>query len=225
VLPAEFRTGDFSRLLTEQGIQLYNPLTTDAQGNRQPFPNNQIPLSQFNPAARNLFNSPDLYPLPINSGLRFNQTNTQSTYIKSDQGDVKLDWKPSDNDYVNTRYSKGRQDRPTINTFPLIYNQFDMAPFQAGVVNWTRTIRPTIVNELRVGVNNILYNTGGEDKGLGNIAQTLGIAGVPNGTWKYASLRTASRGTWAAPISARRPCSPTPLTTTPITSPLSAAGT
>ena len=181
MIPAEFRTGDFSRLLTEQGIQLYNPLTTDAAGNRQPFPNNQIPLSLFNPSARTLFNSPDLYPLPTNSALRFNQTNVESTYLKSDQGDIKLDWKPSDEDYVNARYSKGRQDRPTINTFPLIYNQFDMAPFQAGVVNWTRTIRPTIVNELRVGVNNILYNTGGEDKGLGNIAQTLGIAGVPTG--------------------------------------------
>jgi len=69
VIPAEFRQGDFSRLLTENGIQLYNPLTTDAQGNRQPFPNNQIPVGMINPAARDLFNSPDLYPLPLNFGL------------------------------------------------------------------------------------------------------------------------------------------------------------
>jgi hypothetical protein len=40
--PAE-RQGDFSQLLTEQGIQLYNPFQLDASGNRTPFPNNQIP--------------------------------------------------------------------------------------------------------------------------------------------------------------------------------------
>ena len=32
------RQGDFSQLLTEQGIQLYNPFQLDANGNRTPFP-------------------------------------------------------------------------------------------------------------------------------------------------------------------------------------------
>jgi hypothetical protein len=181
VIPAEFRQGDFSRLLAENNIQLYNPLTTDAQGIRQPFPNNQVPLAMFNPVARNLFNSPDLYPLPLNSGLRFNQINTSSSYLKSDQGDIKLDWKPSDADFLTARYSNGRQDTPGVSTFPLFYNSFNIAPFQAGVVNWTRTLTPTVVNELRIGVNNIMLNNGGEDKGLGALAQKLGIAGVQDG--------------------------------------------
>ncbi len=181
VIPAAFRQGDFSRLLSEKGIQLYNPYTTDPNGVRQPFPNNQIPQSLMNSVARNLFNSPDLYPLPINNGLDNNQINVASSYIKTDQGDIKLDYKPADKDYFTARYSNGRQDQPGTNAFPLLYNTFNIAPFQAGVINWTRTVNPNLVNEFRFGVNNIMLNNGGEDKGLGNLAQKLGIQGVPFG--------------------------------------------
>jgi hypothetical protein len=182
VVPAEFRNGDFSRLLTENNVQLYDPYSTDATtGVRLPFPNNQIPQNLMNPVAKNLFASTDLYPQPTNSGLRYNMINVGSSYIKSDQGDVKLDWKPTDKDFFTARYSNGRQDTPGTNTFPLYYNSFNIAPFQAGVANWTRTISPAVVNEARIGVNNIMLNNGGEDKGLGNVAQKLGIAGVPTG--------------------------------------------
>ncbi len=58
------RQGDFSRLLTERGIQLYNPFQVDANGNRAPFPNNQIPVTQIDPVAKALFADTKLYPLP-----------------------------------------------------------------------------------------------------------------------------------------------------------------
>jgi TonB dependent receptor len=45
-----FRQGDFSALLA-QGIQLYDPYTVDASGNRKPYPNNQIPTAEFSKAA------------------------------------------------------------------------------------------------------------------------------------------------------------------------------
>ncbi len=73
------------------------------------------------------------------------------------------------------RLSKARQDNPGLNTFPLLYNTFNTSPFQNGVINWTRTISPHIVNEARVGVNNVMLDNGGADKGLGNIAQSAGI--------------------------------------------------
>ncbi|HYM13680.1 MAG TPA: TonB-dependent receptor [Bryobacterales bacterium] len=184
VFPAEFRTGDFSRLLHEPGItpiQLYNPFSVDANGNRAAFPNNQIPLSLIDPVAKNLFANQNLYPQPLNSGIRFNQINVGSSYIKTDQGDLKLDYKPTDRDYFSARYTNGRQDNPTTNTFPLIYNSFNLAPMENGVINWTRTFSPTLVNEFRFGINNVMLFNGGEDKGLGNLAQTLGIQGVPFG--------------------------------------------
>jgi len=183
VLPVDFRQGDFSRLLdpANGGIQLYNPLSADANGNRAPFANNQIPLSMFSPAVRNLFNNPNYYPLPLSTAIRFNQSNAVGSYVNSDQGDFKLDWKIDAKDDFTGRYSNGRQDNPTTNSFPLIYNTFFIAPFQNGVLNWTRTISPTLVNEVRAGVNDIMNQNGGSDKGLGDIAQKIGITNVGAG--------------------------------------------
>ena len=176
VMPAEFRQGDFSRLLTERGGRLFDPATLQPDGTRNPFPNNQIPLSRFSPVARNLLNDSSLYPLPTSPDLRFNATNGVSSKVVTDQGDVKVDFAPAENDRIMVRFSDGRQDRPGINSFPLIFDSFNRAPFKAGVINWMRTLSPTIVNEARVGVNRIVLENGGTDKGLGNVAEQLGIS-------------------------------------------------
>ncbi len=184
VMPTPWRTGDFSSLLATTGpfsvgkvIQLYNPFSAlDASGNRQPFPGNIIPQSVLSPAAAKLMSNTTLYPLPETSTITTpNYTYSSASYIASDQGDAKGDWRPNDKDYFSFRYSHGRQDNPGLNTFPLFYNSFSKSPFQNEVINWTRTISPRMVNELRLGVNNVMLDTGGADKGLGNIAQSAGI--------------------------------------------------
>lgn len=194
VVPAAFRVGDFSALLP--GSQIYDPSTTDANGNRQPFVNNQIPLSRINPVALKLFNNTKLYPLPINNGLSNNAINVGSSYTNTDQGDVRVDAKASQKDDVSVRYSKSVQDQPSTNSFPLFYNGFSNSPFQAGVVNWTRTIGPTLVNEARVGINRIVLVSGGADKGLGDIANQIGIAGVAAGlpSIQFANSTTSNFG-------------------------------
>jgi hypothetical protein len=135
----------------------------------------------FSPAVLKLFGNTSLYPLPIGNTIRFNQFNAASSQINSDQGDIKADWKIDSKDDFSGRYSNGRQDNPGFNSFPLIYNSFALAPFFNGVLNWTRTFNSNLVNEARAGVNYVAPNTGGADKGLGNIAGNLGIAGVPTG--------------------------------------------
>ncbi len=186
LMPAAWRQGDFSNLLDPKysgvaaGIQLYNPYSVDnTTGVRAPFPNNQIPVNLFNPAIKNLFANPSVYPMPSLSTQNVvtdsNYFYSSSSYVRSDQGDIKLDYKASDKDDLSARYSNGRQDQPGVNTAPFLYNSFNIAPFQNGVINWTRTINPRVVNEARVGVNNIMLNNGGEDKGLGDIASKLGI--------------------------------------------------
>jgi hypothetical protein len=203
VLPMDFRQGDFSRLLTlgaqdkidtglSAPLQLYNPYSVDAQGNRAPFPNNQISQTLMSPVVQKLFADQTLYPAPVNSKIRLNYLNANPNYVKSDQGDFKLDWKIDAKDDFSGRYSNGRQDQPGINSFPLYYNTFNIAPFQNGVVNWTRTFTPTLVNEARVGVNNIMLNNGGEDKGLGNIASKLGIANAGFGLLSLTGFAWAS---------------------------------
>ncbi len=186
LMPAAWRTGDFSNLLDPKysgvagGIQLYNPATVNtATGARAPFANNQIPVSQFSPVVQKLFADQTLYPLPtLSTQALVTDTNyfyTSSSYVKSDQGDLKLDYKASGKDDLSARYSNGRQDQPGVNTLPFRYDSFNIAPFQNGVINWTRTISPTLVNEARVGVNNLMLNNGGQDRGQGDVATKLGI--------------------------------------------------
>jgi hypothetical protein len=175
VFANDLRQGDFSRVLTEQKVQLYDPASLSG-GVRSPFTNNIIPMSRIDPVTLELFSSPDLYPAPLNSGLRFNQVNQEKRLVETDQGDIKLDWKTSDRDDVSVRYSKSNHIAPTAVSFPLRFPSFSDAPFQAGVINWTRTFSPTVVNEARVGVNNIMYHTGGATGDSGNIAEQLGIA-------------------------------------------------
>jgi len=210
-MPAAWRKGDFSNLLDpvlfgrRRGIQLYNPFSVNtATGARAPFANNQIPTSLFNPVIQKLFGDQSVYPLPSLSQTESPTSNyfySSASYVKSDQGDFKLDYKASDKDDLSARYSNGRQDQPGVNTAPFLYNTFNIAPFQNGVINWTRTISPHLVNEARVGVNNLMLNNGGEDKGLGDIASKLGIqnagrrAAFANGFAYTASLGNANIGT------------------------------
>jgi hypothetical protein len=186
VMPLAWRQGDFSNLLTASTvgkvIQLYNPFSVDASGLRAPFAGNIIPKTLLSPAASKLVNNAALYPAPLNGNISTpNYTYSSASYIKSDQGDLKLDWQPDEKDYLTSRYSHGRQDNPGVNTFPLFYNSFNVSPFQNGVVNWTRTFSPRMVNEFRVGVNNILLYNGGADKGLGDIGLNSGIAAAGPG--------------------------------------------
>ena len=187
VMAPEFRRGDFSMLLNpashpdlagRQPLQIYNPLSLNDQGQRQPFLNNQIPLSLQSPVARNLFSDQTLYPLPINNRLRQNYLASSSNRLNLDQGDLRVDAKPSQRDDVSVRYAHSVQALPGFNTFPLAFDTFNNSPFKAGVVNWTRTLSPTLVNEARVGVNRIVLHNGGLDKGHPDLNQKLGIQGV-----------------------------------------------
>src|SRR6266581_1838071 len=169
------RQGDFSQLLTEQGIQLYNPFQIDANGSRTPFPNNHIPLSMMDTVAGNLFSS-GLYPLPLNGDLVNNFVNTTRSYNNVDQGDVRVDYKITSKDRLYGRISEGSQDNPVLNSFRLLFDTFNQARLENGVVNWTHNFSPNVLNEVAVGANYVRVTNGGFDNGLGNLGEKLGIA-------------------------------------------------
>ncbi len=169
------RQGDFSRLLTEQGIQLYNPFQLDTNGNRTSFPDNQIPNSMIDSVAENLFSS-GLYPLPLNDNLVNNFVNSTRTYNNVDQGDVRIDYKVAPNDQLSARISEGYQDNPTINSFRLLFDTFNQARLENGVIHWTHNFSPNVVNDASAGGNYVRVNQGGFDNGLGNLGEQLGIA-------------------------------------------------
>jgi hypothetical protein len=168
------RQGDFSQLLTEQGIQLYDPFRLDASGNRTPFTNNQIPLSMMDPVAGNLFSS-GLYPLPLNGDLMNNFVNTTRSYNNVDQGDVKVDYTITQQDRLYGRISEGFQDYPAFNSFRLFFDSFQEARLENGAVNWTHDFSPNVLNEASVGANYVHLNLGGYDNGFGNLGEQLGI--------------------------------------------------
>jgi hypothetical protein len=179
VISEAFRKGDFSAL----SQQLYNPYTARTEGGkvvRDPFPNNQIPLTLFSPVAKALFARPDLYPLPLFPGLTNNYTNSsRANVVDNDQGDVKLDMKPNGTNDVALRYSYGHQTVLSTNALPILFEQSNDSPYHSAVLSWNHIFNPTLFNDLRIGGNRITNNIeGGHDWGnLGNLGETLGIAG------------------------------------------------
>ena len=171
VLTAAERMGNFSA----SPQQLYNPFSVTG-GVRNPYPGNQIPVTSFSPTAAAIISSP-LYPAPLNSNLVNNQVNYQHSYTNGDQGDVKIDYAPTQNDHIFGRYSQQQVVNPTTNSQPLLYNSFNNFPMYSGVMDYTKTFSPTFVNDFRAGVNYFPVSTGNDAPASSN---TFGIGGAPS---------------------------------------------
>jgi len=186
VFSAKERAGDFSEICSAfdstgkctNGIQLYNPQKVDANGNRALVPYNNLAAAglTIDPVAKNLF-SASFYPAPISGGLKNNQFNASGTETLGDQFDIKIDANASDKDRVFGRFSWSRLDIPGTNSFLLFMYPFSHSPTNNTSLNWTRSINPSLVNEVRLGYNYVKLNDGSVDSGLGNVGTALGIAG------------------------------------------------
>ena len=123
-----------------------------------PFAGNIIPASRIvNPVAKALFADPKLYPLPNQRGtgalgVDQNYVGSAANALQNDQADAKVD----------IRLTRQGQPLGTLVDQPLFPGrQRDgtsrpdghrhQRPTTGAVVNWTRTISPTIVNEARIG--------------------------------------------------------------------------
>ncbi len=166
------RQGNFSELLS-QNITIKDPVS----GN--PYPNNVIPQAQLSKAALAIVNS-QYYPLPTNGNLVSNQIQNTASSTTADQGDGRIDWNVSDKDRVYGRYSQSALDFPSVRSQPLTYNSFNTNPTHNGVLDWTRTVSPSLVNDARVGVNYVVINNGSAPSTLPNLNQQAGIPGVPS---------------------------------------------
>ncbi len=201
------RTGDFSDLCQTgftggvcnpapansglRSIQLYNPCgsftgpCTPANfvpGSRVPFPNNQIPISMINPVAQALFNS-SAYPTPVNSQFSENAFNTNTQAYNNKQFDIKGDWNATSKDHIFGRYSHANQNNPRTTSIAVVAGSFSQAPINNEVADWTHTFSPSLLNDVRFGVNYIkLHNGDAFPSSVGNLATQLGIAnGNPAG--------------------------------------------
>jgi Carboxypeptidase regulatory-like domain/TonB dependent receptor len=156
--------------------QLYNPYSSSTPGGRTPFLNNQINIP-FSSAASKILNS-SLYPGPINNLTTGNQINVVHSYTNSDQGDLKIDWVASQKDHVYARYSQQHLTNPTTNSQLLTGNSDNEFPLYNGVLDYTHTFSPSLLNSARIGTSYFPVTEGYTNPTGQNLPSVFGIAGT-----------------------------------------------
>ncbi len=180
-----FRTGDLSG---DPGHQVYDPTTGKQDGSgqgRTPFPGNIIPLNRINPVSLKILQ----FLPPTNEN--FSATSQTNDYFAllpaqkhNNQIDSKVDWNLSDKDRVSGRFSFAR---PVTFQAPIFGDAGGPAQgafegtgrqktYSTGL-NWNRTVSPTLLTEVRLGVAHYHNDAFQTDYGK-NDSDSIGIPGV-----------------------------------------------
>ena len=171
VAPDAWRRGDLSTI----GATIRDPRTG------QPFPGNQIPLNRISPTALAILTSPN-YPSPNRTvtGVANNYVGDSLSTTRAHQGDVRLDWNASDRDKLFLRFSIAELETKTDKqAFAYLLPTRAKSPFRNLAVNSNHVFGPTVVNELLVGYNSVLFKNEVNDWGnIGNENSDVGIAGT-----------------------------------------------
>lgn len=190
VLSGPERTGNFGELcpsgFSASGLcstpadQLFAPQAGVNPANRAPIPFNNLKAAglTLSPAASAIVNSP-LYPLASTGNILFYSQRIENN---ADQGDVKIDWTPSETDRIFGRYSQQSVRNPTTETYLLANNgitDFEY-PLKNGMIGWTRTINPSLINDFRAGFSYFPVSQGYTNPTGDNLPQKFGIPGSPS---------------------------------------------
>ncbi|MGZ5530034.1 MAG: TonB-dependent receptor domain-containing protein, partial [Limisphaerales bacterium] len=172
VLTPAMRNGDFSALLAPGNgdIQLY-----DTQNGFAPYAGN-IGLPILNPVAQYLFAHPELYPLPNASPtdglLASNFQGKQTSFVKNNQEDFKVDWTPGNVNKINGFYSQGTGRDGSTALIPVFFPSQNVYPTHVGGASWVHTFSPTIVNEARFGFTRVRWDNSIPTDPSGNFGLT-----------------------------------------------------
>ncbi|MDO8680848.1 MAG: hypothetical protein Q7R30_20200 [Acidobacteriota bacterium] len=155
---AAMRNGDFSQLTDAQGRQMviYDPLTTDASGNRQPFSGNVIPAGRINPWAREFLKA---IPMPTRNVDDSGGNLPAQDVIKNkaQQASRKLDHHFNDRISLSGVYLFQNSSEPDRNFYPDARYAFSSYQLDRAinvlVVNNTYIMNPSTVATLRFGMN------------------------------------------------------------------------
>ena len=186
----EMRTGDFSKLVNGSGvpIPIYDPLTAtyDASGNilsnRLQFPGNIIPASRIDPVAKLVTKY-----MPLPNITTPGQTYSQQDFTLAGQFDadkyynltMRFDWNIGNKNrvFISEASNDRTENRPTNGIIGVAED--GQQPFQRindrYVVDWTSTITPTTVVDIRIANNRFI------EKGTGaaNAGFDLTSLGLP----------------------------------------------
>ncbi len=125
-------------------------------------------ITGLSQTAMNIVNA---LPKASNAGLTNNAPNVARDFTNGDQGDAKIDWYPTDKDHVSARYSQQYVRQEFVNSQEALYstNGNTSFPLWNGVINYTRTLSPTLLNEARFGVNYFPAEANTQNPGSGNL--------------------------------------------------------
>jgi hypothetical protein len=172
VAPVAWHTGDFSAV---------HPILTTTT--LQPYPNNQIPASAFDPVAAKLIAmmpNPNLPGTSSPTGVANNYASNPVTATLTNQGDIRIDHQNSTKDALFVRFSMSQQDLavPVSVPAPLGGPQAWLNNTRSAVVSETHIFSAHVINESRAGYTRLRserlqYNAST------NVAQQLGLPGIP----------------------------------------------
>ena len=182
----EFLEGKFGNLRNANGvlIPLFDPNTTrpnpDGGGLvRDPYANNRVPASEFDPVSRNVI---PWYPAPNkppSNQYTFSQNfqDAQVNRVNWSQWNLKIDHRFGDKNSFFGRYTSARHQpsRNDVFTDPNVgRNRFDDQTNRNFAFSDTHTFSPTLINNLRVGTSRqlFLFETVGNYLGY---AQKIGL--------------------------------------------------
>jgi hypothetical protein len=173
-----------TRAVTQGVVDPTTGLTATSTGFvRDPFPNNQIPVSRLDPNAIKLM---QLYPAPTNTNLFSNYTHSPLLVQNEKQFDVRLDVNPTQKDQLY--YSFSYDDKPEL--IPSIFGGVadgggffqgnQTAKSQHSALVWNHVFTPTTINVARAGLN-YLHTTRNipEADNLTDLPSQFGIQGIP----------------------------------------------
>ncbi len=174
-----FRDGDFSALLgtdfsNPQPIVIYDWTT------KQPFPNNIIPKNRLHPLTARFLN--EFVPLPNRpgrGGIRpiSNYQSLEPQKTATDQFIARLDHEINANNRVYGRYIIS--DTDTLG--PPVWPAFSYSHILRGqhvVLNWTHTLSPTSVFEVRGGYSRFKQTELVESAFKRDVSEELGLKGT-----------------------------------------------
>ncbi len=191
--PTAFRSGDYSRLMPELGISIYDPATTrdDGAGGfvRDAFPNNVIPSSQHDPLALTVNG---LMPAPDNNALFNNFLTRSESPTNEDYFVYRVDEQINDSNKFSWTHWWDKDpggaaigaygpDHPLDNGFP------GGGYFHGMRANWDSVISPTLLNHFGFGFSGTFGFGRGFDERNG--AEILPIPGLPSSFAGTTSIR------------------------------------
>ena len=167
---AEHRQGNFSELLTgtinsENGELFRNPIIVYDPFTGDPFPNNMVPQSRHHPGiVNNFLSSGGFVPQadfrnPNNDPLDFTRRQGITDPLTVNQYYTKIDHHFSDKDRIFGRLAMDRTDFTDFRINPNFFRWTDIETTNIAT-QWIHTFSPTMINELRFGLQNFARNSG-----------------------------------------------------------------